>query len=224
MTEIKILIEAHAYDSDGLHDEYFDDSPGYGIAGPEVMEPLVPIRGTIMGVSFNEETTLGDIEKKIREYIWNDSDSSDIVQHYARFSFVVDNRRYEIADPTRSFVYILNKYLDVDSTGHITVCFLVSHVAGNVEPKNGPLKYSVHPREKGSHNEPHIHVEDKQHRYSAALLISDGSIIAGNLPPKYAKIAKNTILAQQDYYQKCWNTMTDGLKVDINHDFGIVAY
>ena len=50
------------------------------------------------------------------------------------------------------------------------------------------------------------------------------TIIAGELPSKYAKMAKKKILSDQEYFYNCWNTMTDGLQVDINHHYGYIKY
>ena len=78
--------------------------------------------------------------------------------------------------------------------------------------------------ESGSHNKPHVHVRDTQYRYNASVSLDDGEVIVGNLPKKLAKLAKKKVLSDQEFFYNCWNTMTDGLKVDINHHYKIIGY
>lgn len=118
---------------------------------------------------------------------------------------------------------ILKKYLDPNNIGTITFSVLVSCDAGGVA-REGPLRYFVHSHEAGSHHEPHIHVRDNAYEHEASIRISDGEIIAGELPSKYAKMAKTKILSDQEFFYNCWNTLTDGLQVDINHHYGYIEY
>ena len=67
-------------------------------------------------------------------------------------------------------------------------------------------------------------MRDAGYEYEASIRISDGEIIAGTLPTKLANKAKDKILEDQDYLYHCWNTMTDGLKIDINHHYGYIEY
>lgn len=135
----------------------------------------------------------------------------------------MDDERYYIDNDGQNFSELLEKYLDPNHTGTIVVGILVSCNAGDVGGV-WPLRFYVRSRESGSHHEAHIHVSDIGHQHEAAVRISDGEVIAGKLPRKLAKLAKESILADQEYFYKCWNTMTDGLKVDINHHYGYIQY
>lgn len=219
--EIKIRLEIHAYAREKLHDWDFDSAPSYGINGPEVMLPLSKKRGVVILFSYDENTSLGDVINFVKSAIWGTSDTE--VSAPVSYSFLVEDERYFIADKTKLFRNLLGTYLAPDDTNTITICVLVSCDAGEVASE-WPLRFYVHSREAGSHHEPHIHVCDTGHEYEASIRISDGEIIAGELPRKYAKLAKKKILSDQPYFYHCWNTMTDGLQVDINHHYGYIQY
>lgn len=218
---ITVKLEIHAYAAEKLCDEVFDDSPYYGIHGPEIILPLSRKRGYVFPFEYEETTIAGDVIKVVKQTVWGDNGEPEMAPTY--YSFLRKNERYYITDNTHIFRDLLSRYLDPDNTGHITVCILVSCNAGDVG-NEWPLRFYVHSRESGSHNEAHIHVCDVGHRYEASVRISDGEIIAGELPAKYAKLAKRKILSDQAYFYNCWNTMTDGLKVDINHHYGYIQY
>ena len=223
MKRLIVLIEAHSYADEELHDEYFDDVPGYAIAGPLVMAPLAAIRGKEIEIFYDESTTLGSIRQLIIERIWNRSLSDVDSVSDVRFTFLAGTERYEIENPNQNFCYIKDKYLDIEHTNRIPVCFLVSHNAGMVGPKNGPLRYYMHSREKGQHNEPHVHVRVHGSGEEVSVMLLTGKIV-GEMPYKYVKIALDEIMQNQQYYVECWNKYTDGLKVDINHSRGFIGY
>lgn len=222
MKRLRVLIEAHSYASEELHDEYFDDVPGYAIAGPLVMAPLDKARDKEIEIFYDETTTLENIRRSIIEKIWNCDCSEQILDGVVSFTFIVGKERYEIENPNQNFCFIKDYYLDVDHTDRIQVCFLVSHDAGAVGPQDGPLRYHMYSREKGRHKAPHVHVYDVSHEYKATVMILTGEIV-GKLPQKYEKMAKEEIVQNQKYYIECWNTLTDGLKVDINHSRGFIT-
>lgn len=218
---IQVKLEIHAFAEEQLCDDCFDDPPYYGINGPEIMYPLSAKRNHQMVIHYDALTSLRDIINAVNYEIWGDSEAKECAP--VSYAFLVHNERYYIADDSQNFLKLLPRYLDPDNTGIITFCILVSCDAGDVA-RDGPLRYYVHSREAGRHNEPHIHVCDTSHEYEASIRISDGKVIAGALPHKYEKIAKEKILTNQDFFYECWNTRTDGLKVDINHHFGYIAY
>ena len=218
---VKINFDIHAYAKDKLCDHYFDEPPYYGINGPEVMFPLSQKRQYSCFFQYDSTTSVGDVIDFVKEKIWG-SLECDVCAPVS-YSFIVNNERYYICDMRCSFQHLLQNYLDPNHSGAITVCILVSCNAGEVASE-WPLRYFVNSREAGSHHEPHIHVRDVGHKYEASVRISDGEIIAGKLSPKYAKKAKKKILSEQEYFYYCWNTKTDGLKVDINHHFGYIEY
>ena len=216
--KIIVKITAHAYAEGKIHDEYFE-YPGYGIAGATTMEPLDKARGKEYEYDYDNGTTLGEFDHYFINLIWGDTDKSQV---YARMTFIVKNRRYSIDNEEASFSYVVDKYLDPSHIGTIEICYWVSHDAGQIEPKEGKLRYIVHSRERGKHNIPHVHVSDSGYTCEAVVSIDTGKVIAGSLPKRLEKEAKRTILGNQSYYFECWNTMTDGLVVDIDHETGIV--
>ena len=140
------------------------------------------------------------------------------------FSFITNSERMYIGDPKTNFPFLLGKYLDQKHSNHITVCILVCCDAGAVGPREGELRYFFHSSEAGEHHEPHIHVQHTGHQFEASVKISDGEILAGELPGKFAKKAKKEILDHQQYYYECWNKLTDGLEVDVNHGRHLIQY
>lgn len=219
---INVFIQAHAYAEEKLFDRCFLEPPHYGIVGPEVMAPLAQNRDHTFVVHYDEYTTVSEFQESIDGLIWGFSSKELLCR--PRFTFIYQDERFEIDDPSSSFAFLLHKYLDPESTGTITVCYLVCHDAGSVGPNEGRLRYYVYSHEAGKHQEPHIHVKDAEHNFKASVSIATGEIIVGSLPGKYRKIAKKEILSKKDYYYNCWNTLTDGLKVDINHHFGYIHY
>lgn len=218
---VQVKLEIHAFVEERLCDECFDAAPHYGINGPEIMYPLSIKRNHIMTFQYDAQTSLRDIINAVKREIWGDSEAGEYAP--VIYGFLVHNERYYIVDDSQSLMKLLPAYLDPDDTGTITFCILVSCNAGDVA-RGGPLRYYVHSREAGRHNEPHIHVRDTSHRYEASVRISDGKVIAGELPRKYEKMAKEKILSDQNYFYECWNTRTDGLQADINHHYGYIEY
>lgn len=221
MMNVTVKLEIHAYAEEKLRDEMLDDLPFYGIHGPEIMRPLSEKRGCCFSLEYDETTHASDVMKAVKQTIWGRDGEPE--GSSTSYSFLQNKERYYITDNTCNFRKLLSKYLDPNNTGCITVCVLVSCDAGEVGSE-WPLRFYVYSHESGRHNEAHIHVRDVGHRYEASVRISDGEIIAGELPAKYAKLAKRKILSDQAYFYNCWNTMTDGLKVDINHHYGYIQY
>ena len=218
---VTVRLEIHAYAENALCDRVFDEPPFYGINGPKIMRPLSEKRGHIFCLKYDKDTHVGDIIDAVKQVVWGKD--GEPAWSPTLYSFLHNNERYYIINRSQNFDALLHKFLDPDRTGHITVCILVSCDAGDVGSE-WPLRFYVHSRESGSHNEAHIHVCDVGHRYEASVRISDGEIIAGALPRKLAKLAKKKILSDQEYFYNCWNTLTDGLKVDINHHYGYIQY
>ncbi len=219
---INVLIKAHAFAEEKLADKVFSQSPHYGIVGPEVMEPLARWRNQTLAVSYQEDTTVKQFQEGIDINIWGFPAQQLLIR--PRFSFEYKNERFEIDNPDAVFLNLIEKHLDPERTGSITVCYLVCHDAGRIKTTECVLRYYVYSHESGKHNEPHVHVCDTANEHKASVRIADGKVIAGKLPGRLERIAKNEILSKQDFYYDCWNTLTDGLRVDINHHFGYIEY
>ena len=219
--ELTVKLEIHAYAEDQLCDECFDDPPFFGINGPEIMLPLSKKRGHVFVCEYHEQTRVVDIINAVKREIWGDDGEPKCSP--TSYSFLVDGERYYVSDIEHDFSTLKSKHLDPKSTGVITVGVLVSCNAGDIGGVH-PLRFYVRSREAGNHHEAHVHVCDVGHQYEASVRISDGEVIAGKLSKKLAKLAKESILADQEYFYNCWNTMTDGLKVDINRHYGYIKY
>ena len=216
---IKITLEVHAYAEEKLFDEVLEDEPFYGIVGADIMKPLVKKNGCVLDFNYDNDTRIEDIINFVKITIYGEkSFESD----YPKYTFTYKKERYLVLDGKQKIIKIL-KYIDPDNTGSIIVTIFVSYDAGCVASE-GKLRYFVRSHESGKHNVPHIHVRDAGYEYEASIRISDGEIIAGTLPTKLANKAKDKILEDQDYFYHCWNTMTDGLKIDINHHYGYIEY
>ena len=218
--ELNVIIEAHAYADEQLCDCYFEEESHYGIVGAEIMAPLATVRGRQYKINYDDNTNIRELIAEIRRIIWKD----DCFDPFSpiRYSFLSKSERMYVVDWNKKLKSLID-YFDPDNTGIITICILVSHNAGDV---GGifPLRFFVRSREAGKHHEPHIHVEHVDHEHSATVRISDGEVIEGNLKPRHAKLAKEKILSDQDYYYSCWNKLTDGIAVDINHHNGFIGY
>lgn len=164
--------------------------------------------------SYNEKTLIEDIEKTIVDKIGFNYELYKNAYVYVNLLF--DNE----------FVRIFNKKLDIktltlyyDVVDTLKIYFVFSSQAGEIWNDEG-LRYYMHSREAGKHNEIHIHV-DYKHKYSVSISLKDGSVLDGDMPSKILKKAQKRITENKRFLMECWNKMTDGIKVDINHYFGI---
>lgn len=219
--KITFLIETHAYEKEQLCDEILDtnlpdDETSCGIHGPEIIVPLRRNRNTQLEFSYTEETTLGEIEYAILNHI-------ESVNHGVWSAFLVDGERYKIFDDNKKFKPLVDKYLDPLYTGIIRVGAYVSLNAGCV-CKEGQLRYIIHSKELGKHNLPHVHVETVSHEEEVVLSIPDAKILAGKLPKKLLKIAQDKIKTDREFFVNCWNTLSDGLRIDMNYHYGYINY
>lgn len=219
--QLDVRFVVHAYAEERLCDEQLEPESDYGINGPDVMVPLAAKRGAVMPFTYSGETTVGELLDAIKLAIWGEVDEDFTAP--VRYGFLHKEERYFVGDETANLLFLLENYLDPESSGSVTACVLVSCDAGAVFNKP-PLRFFVHSREAGKHNAPHIHVCDAGRNYEASVRISDGNIVAGYLPGKLARLAKETILENQPFFYKCWNTKTDGLLADINHHFDFISY
>lgn len=218
---ITFLIETHAYVEEQLCDEILDvnlsdDNSSCGILGSEIIDPLRRNRNTQLDFSYTEETTLREIVYAILNHI-------ESVNHGVWVAFLVNGERYKIFDVGKNFKSLVDKYLDPLHKGTIHVGAYVSMNAGCV-CKEGQLRYIIHSKELGKHNLPHVHVETVSHKEEVVLSILDAEILAGKLPKKLLKVAQDKIKADRDFFVNCWNTLSDGLRIDINYHYGYINY
>ena len=215
---IDIKYEAHMFSEEKLRDDYFER--GECIHGREIVEILDSARKRSFKFEYSEETTLMDLVNAVKHNIGVDRE--DMKSMPLRYSFIRDGERYYIDNPEKDLIPAL-KHITQSDGKTVAMCILLSCDAGTVQGID-PLRFYFNSRESGSHNKPHVHVRDTQYRYNASISLEDGEVLAGKLPKKLAKLAKEKIIADREFYLKCWNTMTDGLKVDVDHHNKAIGY
>lgn len=95
---------------------------------------------------------------------------------------------------------------------------LLNNQAGEVfDGTDKDLRYFIKSNEQG-HNLPHVHVSYRNEDY-ASICIVDGKLLAGTLPKKALKAARNRILEQRETLIRYWNEHTNGVHFDINYLF-----
>ena len=218
---VTIKIESHAFVDEHLCDEILDptlpdDPDSCGVAGAEIIIPLRRNRTAEFEFCYTEETTLGDVVHAILE-------KYHLLNCGIRVSFYSHEVRYWVVDSNANFKVTLEKYLDPSSKGEIRTAIFVSLDAGTV-CNDGQLRYIVNSREAGKHHQPHVHVCTPSHDYEAAISILDGCVLAGALPPKLLRKAQQKVINDRLFFINCWNTLSDGLRVDVNHYLGLIQY
>jgi hypothetical protein len=167
-------------------------------------------------VEAGPETTIHSIETAIATQIGFD------LQRFSNFykwiCILVDGQFVRILDTSIS-LSVLSKYYTLN--GKLCVFFVFSNQAGEIWNDDG-LRYYMHSKESGQHNEPHVHV-DYKHEASVSICLYDGRVLDGHIPSKVLKKVQKKILSNQQFLFECWNKMTDGLRVDINHYFNIIS-
>ncbi len=168
---------------------------------------------------FNENTTIRELfieitNNLINFYTKNSEDKSD---YYSDF-YLADLHRIIINGKSLLVLNLdakISQY--VKEYGNNISVFLMStgERGADIWRENG-IRYYMHSNENTKHNEPHIHV--KFGEYSASVRISDGKILAGELPKNKRKQIINRILCGKDELLFCWNTMTNGIRVDISDE------
>ena len=106
--------------------------------------------------------------------------------------------------------------------GNLQLYFAFSALQGDIW-REGQIHYYMQSREYGKHNRAHVHVNAGD-RYSAAIDILTGEILAGEIPGKYMKQIKNKVEKNRGFLIDCWNNMTDGINVDIDYRFGTTSF
>ena len=215
---IEIQLETHAYCEEQLCDDvldskYGDDIQSCGIVGEETIIPLRKNRNPRLSYEYDEFTTLLDIEKSIYSFY-------GIPNHSVRIGFMNDGYRYWIDNENAKFAVLVAKYLDPDSTGVIQAGVYVCMDAGSILEEDG-IRYYMNSRERGKHHEPHVHIRTDEHE--AVLIITTGRLI-GDFPSKLTKKARKRVRNNAKFFLEKWNTLTDGLKVDVNHALGLINY
>lgn len=217
---IQIDLEVHIYAEgercDQLLDDNFDSS---GVFSDRAIKILRKNKKKTIPFEYTDNTTIGELNRKIaRLFKWDMVPliTAEDIYYYA------GNERYTVNDKRALLVFLMDSYLDRQHTGILHVSVLVCADAGSID-KDGELRYYMYSNETG-HNLPHVHVETLSHDYKASISLKDGELLAGSLPPKLLKKARNRINEKIGYFEECWATKTNGLVPDINHHFDFINY
>ncbi len=219
---IKFLIEIHVYESEELYDEILEEgSPHYGVMGKEIITPLRKNKKCELLYNYSDATEIGESISAIIDKVTDGKENVAVNEN--NVAFMANGLRYFVDDISANLKYLINKYFDPQNTGVVHIQILICADAGGICTEDN-IRYYMHSKESGKHNKPHVHVEDTSWQYEASIDLSNGDILAGELPTKMHKIVKKKIEKERRFFYECWNTMTDGLEVDINKEFGYIHY
>ena len=222
LATIDVKISVHVFAEEELCDEILDNAQSrYGVLAPNSIDPIYNMRGQTVQIELDDSTTCEAFENKVNASIWGNDWNKLAIGTF--FFCLLDGSRAEIDNPNANFKYLLNKYLDPNKTNLIRVSFLVCADAGDVM-KYENLRFYMPSKEKG-HNLPHVHVEDRNSGNTCSICILNGQKLAGDkFKTKDLRKAQKIIIDKQQFFIDCWNKITDGLKVDINHKLGLIKY
>lgn len=159
-------------------------------------------------MELDEETTMGEIAVRLcQELHLKPSYLLDAPSafHILTGKFLLGFEKYDV------------KFSQISQFGIsdvLNVCLVFSTLQGEVLRK-GQIYYYMPSHEGNRHNRPHVHVLI-EHSYEASVGIENLQILDGKIPQKYRRTIKTTIKEHQQFLLECWNSMTDGINVDIN--------
>lgn len=222
--QVLINIETHVYAEECLQDHILEESLGddidsCGIVGPEIIIPLRKNRNPKIKVTYTDSTTLQDIVN----LVYNQYGFLELDEIFKpSIAFLHRDIRYWIDNINAKFKPIVENHLDLEQTGEISVAIYVNANAGCICEDDG-IRYYMNSRERGKHNEPHIHLRSVDSCQEAVIIIKTREII-GKFPRKLIKKAKEKVAVNERFFLEQWNVLTDGLKVDINRYFRLINY
>jgi hypothetical protein len=100
----------------------------------------------------------------------------------------------------------------------LEIFLIYNSQAGSIWREDG-IEYFMYSKEAGKHQRAHVHI-DYKHDYDASIAIDDGEVLDGKIPSKILRVVRDRIEENKEFLYNCWNSMTDGLPVDINHYLG----
>ena len=128
--------------------------------------------------------------------------------------FMQDKTLYRIEDLSMNFMSLMDR-LNIDKD-NLLIYLIYCHQAGSVLPKEDGISYRMYSKEHGKHNIPHIHIEYDGYK-EASISILNGTVLSGKAPKKVLKIVQKRIIDNQEYLLSCWNKLTDGISIDVEH-------
>lgn len=196
-------------------------SEDYGILPKSVLIPLRTLNGRTFKFKLRENATVNTLIGLVKREMVS---LSPYYRYWSWIRWAVScEERYYLDDYSQKVPFLMRKYFGYPDNREVDIELLISTDAGEVDNADG-LEYYVYSRERGKHHIPHVHVITTDHEYSAVISIIDGEMIEGRMPKRKLKKAKRRILDNQSYFVQCWNTKTDGLRIDINKHFHLIEY
>ena len=218
-----INFEVHLYSENRLQDDQIERrKKGYGLYSTEFYNNLFSYMNRKISFELPDGITIGEIKSIIFNLIFGTD--TETVESFVDLYFITPDYRYSIDNPDKDFVNVLDKYLDPEFKGEITVGLYVCEDAGHFD-RAGRLQYDFRSHEDGPHHEPHVHVYVIGKDYEEPVSILTGEPLNKNpkMPQKYLTQAKEYILDEKNNsrFRMGWNTRSDGLKIDINNALGL---
>lgn len=128
---------------------------------------------------------------------------------------LVNNRLIYIENLNYNLKSFINRY---NLKSDLEIFLIYCNQAGSIWKDDG-VEYYMNSKESGSHHRPHVHI-DYKHESEASIAIDNGDVLAGHVPARILRTVRKRIEIEKEFLFECWNEMTDGLRVDINHYFG----
>lgn len=223
MRRLKVRIIAHVYAEGELRDEVFDNVELMAINPISTYTSLKKLRNKTITLNTGNIISVGDFEKRIYRRIWRKTPEE--LGANVDLCFITPQKKYWYENPRISFQKIIDKYLDPDKTGLISVGIYICDDAGQFD-RDGKLSFYFHSHEKGKHNEPHVHVSVIGKDYEEPISVRTGEPLSKNpkMPKKYLALAKKYILENQSKFISGWKSRTDGLIEDIDYQLGLSKF
>ena len=217
--DYKIYVTVHVYVEEQLDTAVLKPhNKNYGINGKEIIAPLRKINGM--------EYCIGNVADEFTvEELWNWIDFK-ICGNTLEYSFnkylVFDNVRYRVENTKLPLSYYLDKmHYNVEDT--INIQILLSENAGEVFKDDG-IRYYMHSKEAGKHNEPHVHVNVRYEHDGTFSIIDGRQLEHSDIRPKDIRKIQMKIKENKEQLIEYWNLHTDGLTVDLNQKWGLIHY
>lgn len=218
---LTVKFEVHLFSENELHDDQIEcRKKGYGLYSTEFYTRLFRLIDKQISFELFDEITIGEVKDLIYSHVWETY--NEIEESLVCFAFITPNFNYFIESPEKIFHIVLNKYLDPEAKGEVTVGLYICEDAGHFV-QDGKLQFDFRSHEDGAHHEPHVHVNVIGKEYSEPISVLTGESLnkKPKMPQKYLAQAKNYILDNKCKFLKGWNALTDGLKIDIDKALGL---
>ena len=202
---------------------YYSEKPGItvpefsharGTSEKEEMENFKTYAHSQFTFSYNESTSFDDLVKRLFKEI---GFKYDLAFDYGMLplNVLAQEKLILIENLSYNFETFIHKY-KIENV--LELYLIYCNQAGSIWRDDG-IEYYMNSKESGSHYRAHVHV-DYKHECEASIALDNGEVLAGKIPSKALRIVRKRIEENKEFLAKCWNEMTDGLKIDLNHYFG----